>query len=433
VIDGREDPSASAAGALEPAIPTPAATTRPRRPNRFDRPKEPHDWRWIVGGLGRTLIVIGLLLFAFVGYQLWGTGIQTAQAQKRLSTEFEDRLANLGGGPSTASTGPIDDSTPDSTPASTVPASTVPAATIDASASTTQPLPMLGRPTVGEPVARLDIASIGIDGKIVIEGVRTSDLQDGPGHFPETPLPGQFGNAAIAGHRTTYGQPFLRIDEIATGDEIVVTTLAGRYVYTVTGSAIVGPDDYSKVIPTVDSSVATLTLTSCHPKYSSKQRIVIFAEIDLDQSALVTAPFGPLDDGTSGGAEVPSSTQPPPSTATPGPATTAPAATETTGTVQGSATSTDDGLGDGFGDGLGDGTAGEASEDLFANRWFSDSSAYPHVAFWGLLLVAVAVGAYRVSRRARRYWVGALAGFVPFVVVLYFFFENVSRLLPPNL
>ena len=78
----------------------PAASDRKRRTNRFDRPKEPHDWRWAVGTLGRILIAIGLLMFAFVSYQLWGTGIQTAQAQNRLENEFEgpSRIDHLGPG-----------------------------------------------------------------------------------------------------------------------------------------------------------------------------------------------------------------------------------------------------------------------------------------------------------------------------------------------
>ena len=70
---------------------------------------------------------------------------------------------------------------------------------------------------------------------------------------------------------------------------------------------------------------------------------------------------------------------------------------------------------------------------MFRNRWFSDPDAFSHVALWGLVLIAVALGAYAASRRARRNWVGLLVGVVPFVVVLYFFFENINRLLPPNL
>ena len=68
---------------------------------KFDRPAPPHDWRWWVGGLGKTLIATGLLLFGFVAYQLWGTGIETARAQNSLENEFEELLA--GTPPTTAS------------------------------------------------------------------------------------------------------------------------------------------------------------------------------------------------------------------------------------------------------------------------------------------------------------------------------------------
>ena len=69
-------------------------TGKRKKLNRWDRPKEPHDWRWVVGGIGKTLITIGLLMFAFVAYQLWGTGIQTAQAQSRLEETFASQIAS---------------------------------------------------------------------------------------------------------------------------------------------------------------------------------------------------------------------------------------------------------------------------------------------------------------------------------------------------
>ena len=68
---------------------------RQRRVPHFSRPKNPHDWHWVVAGIGKTLIVVGLLMFAFVGYQLWGTGIRTAQAQNRLEDEFRAKLESI--------------------------------------------------------------------------------------------------------------------------------------------------------------------------------------------------------------------------------------------------------------------------------------------------------------------------------------------------
>lgn len=81
---------------------------------------------------------------------------------------------------------------------------------------------------------------------------------------------------------------------------------------------------------------------------------------------------------------------------------------------------------------VGAGTSAAGAE-LFENRWFSDPDAFGGVALWGIVLITVALLAWRLSRRVGRNWVGALVGLVPFVVTLYFFFENVNRLLPPNL
>src|SRR3546814_2018073 len=82
----------------------------------------------------------------------------------------------------------------------------------------------------------------GVD-ETIIEGVSLADRKHGPGHVPETPLPGQEGNAAIAGHRTTYGAPFNRIDELVPGDEIIVQTIQGEFRYTMTEQLIVSPRD----------------------------------------------------------------------------------------------------------------------------------------------------------------------------------------------
>ena len=94
-------------------------------------------------------------------------------------------------------------------------------------------------------MARLEIPRIGLD-EIVVSGVGVDDLQEGPGPLPRRPLPGEHGNAAIAGHRTTYGAPFLDIDKLKPGDEVVATTYAGRYVYKVTGTKIVSPSEISR-------------------------------------------------------------------------------------------------------------------------------------------------------------------------------------------
>lgn len=197
---------------------------------------------------------------------------------------------------------------------------------------------------------------------------------------------------------------------------------------------IVSPNDYQQVIPTVDPSVATLTLTSCHPKFSARQRIVVKATLDPTRSDQVTAAYVPSADETPAPAVIPgddvtATTQPAEAAAVTVPSTNDAAPTDSAAATGGDVP-TDDGSIDTAAD-L-DATA-DAGQDLFENSWFSDPDAFPQVALWGVALTLVALGATALSRRVRRNWVGALVGIVPFIVVLYFWFENVNRLLPPNL
>lgn len=217
----------------------------------------------VLNAVGRSCITVGTLLLLFVGYQLWGTGLREAQGQDRLGREFEKVLAEARerGPEALASIDPIPD---------------------------------------GDPVGIIRIPDIGVEKKIV-EGVSVSDLKLGPGHYPETPLPGQQGNASIAGHRTTYGAPFNRIDELKPGDDIFVQTVQGEFHYVVKdtddtggnlppgtegdgdGHFIVTPD---KVEVLEDKGDNRLTLTACHPKLSAAKRIIVVAELAGDREAL---------------------------------------------------------------------------------------------------------------------------------------------------
>ncbi|MGH2707488.1 MAG: class E sortase, partial [Actinomycetota bacterium] len=114
---------------------------------------------------------------------------------------------------------------------------------------------------------------IGVE-QVVVEGVSVDVLKKGPGHVPGTASPGQGGNMVISGHRTTYGAPFKRLDELEAGDEISLTTMQGRFLYLVTDTRIVAPTEVSILNPTIDSR---LTLTTCHPKFSDRQRLVVLA------------------------------------------------------------------------------------------------------------------------------------------------------------
>ena len=394
--------------------------------SHWDRPKPPHDWRWVVGGIGRTLITLGLLMFAFVAYQLWGTGIQTAQAQRSLTREFDAQIASAQPAPTPTTASPATDPpTSDST------------APTDPVAPTTTLAPVLPPakpiPAAEEAVARLEIPRMGLN-RIVVEGATADALTKGPGHFPETPLPGQLGNAAIAGHRTTHLHPFFDIDKLQPGDEIIVTTLNGRYVYHVTGTDVVAPEDYAAVIPTTDVTKATLTLVSCTPRYSAKNRIVVRSELvpSLSDPLTEASPVVPvLPDDTAatlpdeGTVTVVDTIAPAATSAATSVATSAPA--ETTATTTGPVDTTADTVPVVVAPAVG------ATPDAFSDGWFSDTSAISPSILWALVLAGIAYGIYWLSHKVRRYWVGVLCGFVPFIVSLYFFYENINRLLPPNL
>jgi sortase A len=376
----------------------------------FHRPKHPRDWRWWVGGVGRILIATGLLMFAFVGYQLWGTGIQTAQAQNNLEDQFNDLLSAT----------------------TTTTAVAAPSTSVDPEASsTTSTIPMAVDRNLpnGTVLGKLQIPKIGLDWYYV-EGVGLGDLKKGPGHFKETPMPGQLGNAAIAGHRTTYGHPFYKLNDLQPGDLVTTITLDGTFVYQVTDKLIVKPADYGKVIPTRNPDIATLTLATCHPVYTARERLIVIATLVADQSDPVKRPPATTGSGEPEalpgewlpGEETPDATAS--TTATMNTSDTSePTVGSTTAPISAVPTTT-----------LVATTENDAEiDDTFSEGWFSDAAAWPHVIGWGTVLALVAVGAYFAGRAVKRLYVCFLVGALPFVFVLYFFFENVNRLLPPGL
>jgi sortase A len=214
--------------------------------------------RRVLSGAGKVLITLGLLILLFVSYQLWGTGIYTARQQHRLESSFQKAL-QASGSPSGSTT----TTRPGTTPATV-------------SAVTTAPPAPPSAPEGGA-VGHIVIPKIGVDA-YVVQGTNDSDLRKGPGHYPSTPYPGQRGNAGIAGHRTTYGAPFGDLDQLETGDSIEVTTLQGTFNYKVYTSVVVDPSDF-KVLDTDPARPATLTLTTCNPKYSASQRLIVKADL----------------------------------------------------------------------------------------------------------------------------------------------------------
>ena len=473
---------------------TPLKLNRRGRVSKWDRPPDPHDWRYFVGTIGKILIATGLLLFGFVGYQLWGTGIETARAQNSLENEFESRLiersttAAVGAppvelrpelnsnpnqpelvGPETdiidGGTLAVDDapvtqvepSSPDpanqQTPGA---ASDNPVAQDLSDQAVVQDLPPVVR---GEAIARLEIPGIN-QVQYVLPGVNVDDLKKGPDHYPDTPLPGQLGNAAIAGHRTTYGAPFFDVDQLNANDEIIVTMASGdTFVYDVTFTEVVAATDYF-VVATGDPTVAELTITSCHPKYTARERFVVHSVLNVEKSAQVGLPtfydlgHDPADDISIPGddpvlgapapnPDAPASGQPiadqPDRPVFEGdeptneggvvvPAPIAPASPASPTDLAETRDADAPALGAGFSD-----RPQGAAEDAFARGWFHDMSAFPQIALWGMVLTLIAIGSYLLSRRFRHDSIGFLVGVGPFMFTLYFFFQNVNRLLPPGL
>lgn len=187
--------------------------------------------------MGLGLITLGVIVLAFATYQLWGTSLTEQAHQNRLHADFE-----------AAPAAPLAQGATDSGP------SAPPGTAID----------------------HLVIPRIGVD-TYVVDGVAEADLVNGPGHYPGTVLPGQDGNSAIAGHRTTYGAPFFNLDQLGPGDLIEITARGGQqFRYQVTANKVVPPDDVAVLDPT---TFPQLTLTTCTPRYSATDRLIVTATL----------------------------------------------------------------------------------------------------------------------------------------------------------
>jgi sortase A len=196
---------------------------------------------------GRVLRILGLVFIAaalavggYAWWLFWGTGLTTRAAQEDLRPTFETRVATTA---------------PEEAP------------------------PRVAN-VPGSAVAILRIPAIDLD-YVVVEGTDTESLKRGPGHYVETAYPWEeSGRVGIAGHRTTYGAPFWSIDELEVGDRITLATEYGIFDYRVSGSRIIEPSDGSVLAPT---RRPTLVLTTCHPRFSAAERLIVFAErVDTD-------------------------------------------------------------------------------------------------------------------------------------------------------
>lgn len=222
---------------------------------------------WILRGLGWTLIAAGAVALLYVAYALWFTGFETERAQQTLQRQWRQQV--------------------DTTPAAGQPSAG--GGDVDAEAAPTAEIadaPELDDD--GDAVARLEFvrpgggrAPVGPEPLFVVDGVGHQDLTRGPGHYPGTELPGQGGNFAVAGHRTTYSAPFSDLDKLRRGDEIHVTDRTGtEHVYEFADRRIVEPSaGWVLQDDPLGNGEATLTLTTCHPRFSAAQRMVVFAEL----------------------------------------------------------------------------------------------------------------------------------------------------------
>lgn len=339
----------------------------------------------------------GLLILLFTGFQLWGTGLAEARAQSALDAEFEGRLQLF------RQLSHPDGPTPDDEPPTDAEPPEAPL-----------PLTVDQIPNFGDAAGRIVIPAIGVN-KTIIHGVTRDDLQRGPGHYPTSALPGQPGNAAIAGHRTTHGAPFFDLDQLEPGDEIVLETLQGRFTYLVESHDNGSGNDVGHFIvpPTAthvlnDQGDNRLTLTACHPRYSAAQRIIVTATLSSTPapSSPVPARVDPRSDTAGAGTEVGDAT------GTDDPvldqsSQSSPVPADETRSVD-----TVSETGDGGDDSLG---------------WRPEYA--PPTALWAGITALIAFGAWLIGRRWRTWPVYVLAA-GPLVGSLFMCFTHLDKFLP---
>ena len=273
-------------------------------PRSVRGPHRRRRWvRRIIIILGGALVMAGAMVLVYAYLLFPASDARTARFQRDLAREFALRQAGQVEVPIEAAHGQsavvvVKDNPlmvfSDAEAGDPVTDSTLPAAVLEPAGVVTDLLPE-DRPPQGDPAGQISAPSIGLDW-VFVEGVSISDLERGPGHWSNTPMPGQPGNAVISGHRTTYGAPFGDLDSLVPGDPILVNTLLGTHTYEVVGTRIVHP---SEVWVADQRDGAWLTLTTCHPRYSSQQRMIVFARLVYGPNAEAIA------DGFDGSYELP--------------------------------------------------------------------------------------------------------------------------------
>jgi len=218
----------------------------------------------VIRFIGWSSIWLGLFLLGFVAHQLFATTFFAQQNNAVLEAEAVEYFAEVEI-TEVVYTPPKAPDAPDTVDPD-IPAP--PPATLSVEAV----------PEEGEAFAIIRVPSLERleNGWAIVEGVSRGNLKNGAGHMPSTALPGQPGNSVISGHRTTYGAPFHEFDELEPGDVIEVETGLGAHTYVVRDTIIVRP---TEIWVTEQRDGAWLTLTTCNPKFSSRERLVVFAEL----------------------------------------------------------------------------------------------------------------------------------------------------------
>lgn len=204
----------------------------------------------MTGVLGEAILTVGVVLLLFLAYDLYWTNVRTEQVQSRLFDQITDRWQRER----------------------------------QVSRAAAAPQPRASSPE-GEGFAVLHIPSLGPSARwVVVEGVSRSALESGPGHYPNSARPGERGNLAIAGHRATNGEPFRDLDRLRAGHAIVVQTGSAYFTYVVERSFVTKPTDTGVVLPVPRQpnavpTEALITLTTCHPRWSSEQRLIVVGRL----------------------------------------------------------------------------------------------------------------------------------------------------------
>lgn len=221
--------------------------------------------RALVRGLGELLVTAGVLVLLFVVWQLWWTDVTANRYQ-------DDLLADVRQEYLLEATPSPDPEVPDAEPGES-PESEQPDTAADDAAPPADTVAIVHLPTIGEE-------------RVVLEGVELSILDLGVlGRYPDTADPGEVGNFAVAGHRTTYGRPLWGLGDMDLGDPVVVETADGWYVYHLERRRIVYPNQTEVLAPVPDQpgeepEEAWMVMTACHPKFSAAQRIIGYSLFD---------------------------------------------------------------------------------------------------------------------------------------------------------